>query len=48
MNDRPNPPRRVNILFIHVDQMHYLVDDQGRVQLITKSTVNWALNAMDA
>jgi hypothetical protein len=25
---------------------HYLVDDQGRVQLITMSFVNWALNAL--
>jgi len=26
---------------------HYLVDDQGRVQLITMSTVNWALKTVD-
>ena len=26
---------------------HYLVDDQGRVQLITMSTVNWALNTVE-
>jgi len=26
----------------------YLVDEKGRVQLITMSTVNWALNSMGA
>ena len=31
-----------------VTPTHYLVDDSGRVQLITMSTVNWALNAMQA
>lgn len=34
---------RPNILFVHVDQMHYLVDERGRVHPITMSTVNWAL-----
>jgi len=26
--------------------IHYLVDSQGQVQLITEATINWALKSM--